>query len=226
MDLQGLEYALPASHYEQVTAGRSNYLNSGNFKKKALQAMNELDGWCTKEKATVLMDLVLMLKPQRVVEIGVFGGKSLVPMAFAVRELGSGIVIGIDPWSQEESAIGMDGGNLEYWGNLDHDRIYKKLTSKISKFGLDSTILLIRKSSEQADPIGDIDMIHIDGNHSEEASLFDVNKWVPLVRKGGIIVFDDVNWESTNKATAWLDENCIKFAEFHADNIWGIWIKP
>lgn len=226
MDLQEIEYAMPASHYEQYVEARGEYTSSSKLKKKAFKAMDELDGWCSKEKASVLIDMVLMLKPKMVVEIGVYGGKSLVPMAFALREAGSGVVVGIDPWSREESAVGMDGVNLDFWGKLNHEKIYQGLVSKVQQFGLENQIILIRATSEKAEPIPEIDILHIDGNHSEETSLIDVYKWVPLVRKGGLIIFDDVNWATTNKATAWLNENCIKFAEFSGDNIWGIWIKP
>lgn len=226
MDLQGVEFAMPASHYEQVVMEKQNAISGYKIKWKAFQAMDELEGWCSRDKASVLIDLILMMKPKMVVEIGVFGGKSLVPMAFALKEIGSGVAIGIDPWSSTESAVGMDGVNYDYWSKLDHEQIYQGLVSKINKFGLNNHIMLIRETSEEAMPIPDIELLHIDGNHSEETSLLDVYKWVPFVKKGGIIVFDDVNWKSTNKATQWLDEHCIKFAEFSGDNIWGIWIKP
>ena len=55
-------------------------------KSTALQAMKELEGWCTDNKASILIDLILESKPTIIVEIGVFGGKSLVPMAFALKE--------------------------------------------------------------------------------------------------------------------------------------------
>lgn len=226
MDLHGVEFAMPASHYEQVVMEKQNALTGYKVKWKAFQAMDELEGWCSKEKASVLIDMCLLLKAKTVVEIGVYGGKSLVPMAFALRELGNGVVIGIDPWSSAESAVGMDGVNHDFWSKLDHEKIYQGLLDKVNKFGLSGNIMLLRETSESAMPIPDIDILHIDGNHSEETSLLDVYKWVPFVKKGGLIIFDDVNWATTNKATAWLDENCIKFAEFHGDNIWGIWVKP
>jgi len=225
MDLYGLEQAMASSHYEITAAKQQSPISVFKMKSKAFSAMDELEGWCSKEKASVLIDFVLMIKPKIAVEIGVYGGKSLVPIAYALQESG-GKIYGIDPWSAGESAIGMDGVNLDFWGNLDHEAIYSHLVKKIKKFGLESTVSLIRKTSESAAPIQNIDMIHIDGNHSEETSLIDVTKWVPLVRSGGIIIFDDVNWVTTNAATKWLDENCIKFATFEGDNIWGVWVKP
>ena len=76
--------------------------------------------------------------------------------------------------------------------------------------------------------------MHIDGNHSEEASYADVAKWVPLVNSGGWIVFDDVTWHNrlgvytTKKAVEWLDRNCMRLAQFHdtGETEWVLWIKP
>ncbi|MBI2810794.1 MAG: class I SAM-dependent methyltransferase [Candidatus Melainabacteria bacterium] len=53
------------------------------------------------------MDYIFELKPERVVEIGVFGGKSLVPMACALRANQKGRIYGIDPWDNKESVRGL-----------------------------------------------------------------------------------------------------------------------
>src|SRR5271170_6961170 len=63
-----------------------------------------LDGWATSEKGCTLAALVLANKPKLVVEIGVFAGRSLLPMALALKANGSGKVIGIDPYDSQESA--------------------------------------------------------------------------------------------------------------------------
>jgi len=89
---------------------------------------------------------------------------------------------------------------------------------------------LIPTTSEAAPRIPDIDILHVDGNHSEEISFSDVLKWVPLVKKGGFIIFDDMAWYENNrftteKAVSWLDEHCFKLAEFTDVCVWGIWVK-
>ena len=76
-----------------------------------------------------------------------------------------------------------------------------------------------------------IDILHIDGNHSEQASYLDVTKWVPLVRSGGWIFFDDMTWFengvfTTARAVEWLNANCYKLAECTDVCTWGVWIKP
>ncbi len=79
--------------------------------------------------------------------------------------------------------------------------------------GLEQHVTLVRTTSEDANLIYDIDILHIDGNHSEKSSLFDVMKWAPLVNEEGIIVFDDITWGTTVPAVDWLHENCIKILQ-------------
>lgn len=214
-----------ASHYE-ISKDIDRVQAAAAVKLNAFQVMDELEGWCSKFKAGVLVDLVLMLKPEKVVEIGVFGGKSLVPMAVACKANNKGIAVGIDPWSTVASVEGQDGANLSWWGSIDHEGILRGLVDKINKFGLNDRVALVRNTSEGADIIENIDILHVDGNHSERTALFDVKKWVPNVRKGGVIIMDDLNWEGPQKAISWLDASCVRFATF-SDNgsDWGIWIK-
>lgn len=61
------------------------------------------DGWCTLEKAYALAAAVIMLRPSLVVEVGIWAGRSFVPMALALKQIGKGQIIGIDPWKAEES---------------------------------------------------------------------------------------------------------------------------
>lgn len=214
------------SHYENVILQVDTLTIINQVKQQAFNSMNLLEGWCTKNKASVLMDLAFMLKPATIVEIGVWGGKSLIPMAYALRANQQGKIYGIDPWDSIESIKGMDGINYDWWKSIDHYKILQGLQLKIIEFSLQDYIILLKTTSEQAPLLYNIDILHIDGNHSEQASFLDVNKWVPHVRSGGIIVFDDITWGTNANAVKWLDENCIKLAQFHEDNDWGIWIKP
>jgi len=220
-----MNHETPAKHMEYIA--EADYLTSTEaLKRNAFHAMDQLEGWCSKQKAAVLIDLICMTQPEVIVEIGVFGGKSLVPMAYALQANGHGKIYGIDPWDNQESMDGMDGVNLEWWEAVDHNKILRELLQKVHNFGLNRHVELIRATSELAPVIPNIDILHIDGNHSEKASLFDVEKWFPLVKKGGIIVFDDVSWCTTKAAVQWLESNSVQFVQFTGDNIWGIWVKP
>lgn len=222
------DYTPPNSHYEYRAKATTSIDSEKRFKQTALFAMRQLQGWCSEYKASTLMDLVCLMHPQTIVEIGVFGGKSLVPMAYALKALGTGgVIYGIDPWSSFASAEGQEGSNQDYWANLDHDSILSELQNKIAIFNLTNQIKLIRATSEDASPIEGIDILHIDGNHSNDASYYDICKWGPLVRKGGMIIFDDITWSTIDKALTFLNENYTKLIQIDDDsNSWGIWIKP
>jgi len=217
----------PPSHYEHVIDKNA----IASIKQIALNMMDHLTGWCSKEKGGVLFDLVIKKRPDIIVEIGVFGGKSVVPMAVGLKANGKGMLYGIDPWEAEESVIGLQAEtNKQWWGKLNHEEILNGLLQKIIQFKLEDQITLIRSTSENAPVIENIDILHIDGNHSEEASYFDVITWLPRVKQGGWIIFDDMTWNenghyTTARAVQWLNTHCIKIAEFSEDCDWGIWVK-
>lgn len=222
-----MHYELPPpAHYEMIVASEKSRQESP-FKIDTLKKLKQLDGWCSDFKASTLMEIVWLMRPQVIVEIGVFGGKSLVPMAFVLKDLGRGVAYGIDPWSAAASVEGSDGENKTWWENLDHKAILDKLQSKIYQFGLDDQIYLVQATSQTAPEIPNIDILHIDGNHSDESSYFDVLKWVPLVRRGGMIIFDDINWSTIERAPQWLDKNCTRMVSIKDEsNEWAIWVKP
>lgn len=224
------EPPVAVSHFEQLIFTSDREVN---IKQVALSYMQQLDGWCSDAKASFLINTILKNQPEVVVEIGVFGGKSLVPMAYALKMNQKGKIYGIDPWETFHSLAYMsDESNRTYWQNIDHSEIMQKLVQKISQFDLQNQILLIKKSSQEAEPINSIDLLHIDGNHSEEASYLDITKWVPLVKKGGWIILDDLNWNENGvytqtKSIDYLNTNCTKIIESHnsIDGSWGVWMK-
>jgi len=227
----------PIEHTEENTAQAAPIeeeiaYDEVRVKQEAFAFMNQLQGWCTEQKASILIDIILKTRPNKIVEIGVYGGKSVVPMACALKAVGKGKIYGIDPWDNGAAIAGvMNQDNLNYWSNINLQAIKVGLFQKISQFGLGDSIVLIESTSEAAPPIQDIDILHIDGNHSDITSYFDVTKWVPLVKSGGWIILDDMTWYenamfTTERADEWLNTHCKKFAEFKDDSIWGIWIKP
>lgn len=226
MEFYNYEEKSPLPSHFEYTLGVNKEAFNPDLKDQALQSLKGLHGWCSEYKASVLFDLITILKPEVIVEIGVFGGKSLIPMAYALKNNQGGIIYGIDPWDSEESIQGMEGANREWWQSVNHQTILDHLKGKIKHFNLDKQIILIKKTSADAKVIHNIDILHIDGNHSEEAAYLDVNKWTPYVKKGGLIIFDDVGGFETDKAVEWLNENCILLTEFSGENVWGIWVKP
>ncbi len=219
--------AQPISHLEHIV----DPAHAMRVKEEAFYYMDSLEGWCTKQKASILIDIVLKAQPMTIVEIGVWGGKSLVPMATAVRANEQGIVYGIDPWDRLASVEDMiEENNILFWSKVDHQRVREDLIINLERFDLDYFTRIFKTSSEDAPPIHDIDVLHIDGNHSDHMSYLDVTKWVPLVRRGGWIIFDGMGWAekgtfTTARAVNWLSNHCNKIAEYQEDGGWGIWLK-
>ncbi|MGV1047669.1 MAG: class I SAM-dependent methyltransferase [Solirubrobacterales bacterium] len=151
-----------------------------------------MDGWCSVEKAVALAGLVITMKPMMCVEIGVWAGRSLLPMAWALKENGNGRVIGIDPYSAQESAKNEFAGNEEWWGKQDHEIIMKKFQSFVRNFSLESVVQLIRKPANDAEPVRTA-LLHIDGSHTEQA-VKDAERFGAMVPVGGIVVLDDIAW--------------------------------
>ena len=184
------------------------------YQSEVLKEHPNFFGWCPKDKAVQIMNLIHAHQCQVCVEVGVLGGSSFFPMASALAFNRQGIAYAIDPWTNEACLVGyeeMDDKYHKYWGKLDLDKVMDKFIGGMRNNGLDSTYLIMRMSSAQAYPhFNDesIDFLHIDGNHSEQAALFDVTHWLPKVKKGGVICFDDAWWESTQPAIKILLEQC------------------
>lgn len=172
------------------------------------------EGWCWPEKACAMAELIISTNAQKVVEIGIFGGRSLVPQALALKSLGNGLILGIDPWRKESSIEGgADPATEKWWKTLDLHSIHKEFMEHVWRLNLQDHCLIMRSGSEVCVRLfqdQSIDILHIDGNHSELVSCRDVKLWCPKVRVGGHIWFDDTNWESVSKALWMLDQCCSR----------------
>ena len=158
-----------------------------------LDKFTRIDGWCTEKKALALASLVIGMRPQTVVEVGVFGGKSALPMALALKENGFGVIHCIDSWSAEVSASGEEAANVEWWGKLDHEAVYQKFMSLMNEFQVQKYCKVHRAKSDDVKPPTFIDLFHCDGSHTDQA-VKDVLRFAARVRIGGIVVMDDLEW--------------------------------
>ncbi len=178
-----------------------------------LAQQHTAEGWCSREKAAKMMDLIHEVRPDVCVEIGVFGGASIYPTAKALRYLHKGIVYAIDPWAKGDCQAGYDPEDPNYiwWSSIDLEKIYQGFLKLLARHQLQPFCKPLRMTSEEAlaqFPDHSIDILHIDGNHTEEIAFFDATMWLPKVKSGGYIWFDDVNWPSTARAREYLQEHC------------------
>lgn len=191
----------------------------------AFLADPHVQGWCTPEKAEYIAILTLDAAPKQIVEIGVFGGKSLVPFAMAAQSIG-GHVTGIDPWSKEAALEGDIGAeNAAWWGSLNYEEIYEGAVGAVSKYGAESNTTILRMKDTVALPLfadESIDILHVDGNHSEAVSQRYINQWGTKLRKGGYLIMDDTDWAS-QAATVKLIES--RYSKVHSAHSWAVYQK-
>lgn len=112
-------------------------------------------------------------------EIGVAEGN------FSCDMLAWGIPLlySVDTWQTINGQFG-DGGFDQQW----HDQNYAKASFRLQKFGARSKILR-GFSADMAKQVPDnsLGIIHLDGDHSYEGVMSDLNSWFPKVVSGGVI---------------------------------------
>ena len=173
-------------------------------------AEDGLEGWCSRAKAVALTDAILEEKPQLCVEIGVFGGRSIVPSAAALRQNGSGVIYGIETWSPSVATEHFTSEeNDAWWQKVDFPRIKRDFFAFIAQHGYTEQIRIIEASSRNAAPLFEsIDFLHIDGGHSVFNAAEDVVLYASKLKIGGIVVLDDIDWPTTGPAHDILKSIC------------------
>jgi len=129
-------------------------------------------------------DLIVNLKPERVVELGTHYGTSLWSFAQAVK--GHNIhteLNAVDTWEGEKHA--------GFYG----EEVFETVNEVKKKYYHDLKINLIRKTFDEA--LADfkdnsIDVLHIDGLHTYEAVKHDFESWLPKMKESGMVLFHDI----------------------------------
>jgi len=170
--------------------------------------IQRLEGWCTHQKAEHIAELILDRRPELIVEIGVFGGRTSIAMGMACQYLRHGKVIGIDPWTHAAALEGEQSAvDAEWWSKLDMDQIYSGAMNAIRALGVEDYVEFRRQHDADAlgsFPDGGIDMLHLDSNHSELISVRSVRDWAPKVKPGGVFLMDDTLWPTQQRAVELL----------------------
>ena len=175
-----------------------------------LTAVTALEGWCSPQKAMLLYSLARAHKPKTVVEIGIYGGRSIVPIAAALKDNGVGQVYGIETWSgSAATSYRTNIANDFWWQNIDFPKLKGDFLQFVVQHQLQDTIRVVEAASDRCAGLFDrIDLLHIDGGHSTYGAAQDVVNYVSKVPSGGIIVYDDINWPSTAAGLDILRDSC------------------
>ena len=156
-------------------------------------------GWCSLEKATALAAIIVALRPKVVVELGVWMGGSAIPMAIALRAVGTGQLIAIDAWSTEASVSGQEAeSHLKWWGETmgeaGHKCAFETFLQRLKKHGIPAERCTVRRQrTDHAIVPASIDVLHHDANHGPQV-VRDIERWTPSIRIGGLLILDDLDW--------------------------------
>jgi len=170
-----------------------------NIFQKLDQIVPELPGWGGAEKSKTLAAMVIALRPQISVEIGIYGGRTFFGLALAHAHIGVGSAWAIDPWSNQAASEGYEGGNLEFWQRVPLQKLFTDFEHKVFELSVKNVTVIHRKKSDDVEPPDNIGILHVDGQHTEQA-VRDVNRFASKVHVGGIVVMDDTTWQNGSDA--------------------------
>lgn len=165
-------------------------------------------------------DLVAVLKPALLVELGVDRGESYFGFCQSALENETGTrCFGIDTWRGDQHA-----------GEYDETTFSEVCAHNRANYELFST--LIRSSFEDALPrfgAQTIDVLHLDGLHTEAAVRHDLDLWLPKLRPGGLLLLHDVGVRQKGFGVwkIWEDlQTQSRSWTFHDGPGLGVWQKP
>ena len=139
-----------------------------------------------------------------IVEIGVFGGAHLLLLAERFKHCGH-VIVGIDPWEKIDVFNGTPAKDIDPALVKARRDDFKKnrvdLERAIADYKYDIR-LMHGLSTEYCAEFADesIDVLHIDGDHSEAGLTTDLESFFPKLARGGVIIGDDWGMESVRKA--------------------------
>jgi hypothetical protein len=187
----------------------------------------DFGGGCSIEKATTFAWLIKKLKINKSIDIGVYKGRSFLPQAYAHKTFTGGYCFGVDPYlnsnaNQSEAPINKSDVNA-FVNATSFDQLYIDILDRLKFKKLTEHGGIIRKPSLEAVSEleklhqGNFGLIHIDGNHDSHFVLMDVKGYLPLLSKGGVIVLDDVSWDSVKPAVEYISSK-LSHVITHSDS--------
>lgn len=167
----------------------------------------DLYGWGS--DAPVFRRLIEAVRPSLIIEVGTWKGASAIHMAGICKELGLNTkILCIDTWL----------GAIEMWTDKTDETRYKALDirngwphlyyqfiANVVKTGHDDCIVPFPISSLSAarwlQRYGvTADLIYIDASHDTHDVYWDIQHYLPILNRGGVMFGDDYDWGSVRQA--------------------------
>ncbi|MES2122456.1 MAG: class I SAM-dependent methyltransferase [Chlamydiota bacterium] len=182
--------------------------------------------WSSQEKTKLLLELIVLTRPQVCVEVGAFNGSTTLPILAGLQYLKSGTAYIIDAWSNAEAIKGLpaNDSNTIWWARVDMGTVKNQFVQLLNRWSLNSYCHILEMSSEAAaSQVPPIDFLHLDGNFSEMGALRDSELYLPKVVRGGYILVSNalvtVAGKPTKMKALWpLFEQCDIICEIEQSN--------
>jgi hypothetical protein len=139
-------------------------------------------------------------RPELIVEVGSWKGKSAIHMATLLRERGlTATIVCVDTWlgtSTQMLSAAQPKWRIEQYRHHGYPTLYYQFLANVKYMGLQGYIVPFPNTSNiaarclaywQIQP----DMIYIDGNHDEDDVYQDLVNYWSLLRPGGVLFGDD-----------------------------------
>ncbi|MCK0206465.1 glycosyltransferase [Starkeya koreensis] len=175
----------------------------------------DMGGGSALDKIYVMAGLAGRLGLKSYVEIGVYRGRSLLPMALSFAARG-GRSYGIDPYLrsaayEQDIPPAQFDAVTAFIEATDYDAVHDEFLRRRDEVKLASSCELLRETSARAGGLlrarGILaDMVHIDGNHDRAHALADVMNYIGIMTDGAILVLDDIDWPSVGDALSYAKE--------------------
>src|SRR5947207_11234135 len=165
-------------------------------------------------------DLVAAFQPRVLVELGVDRGESYFAFCQSAAENKTGTrCFGIDAWRGDQHAGGYDETTFAQVSA--HNRANYNAFSALIRASFDAAL-------DQFEPES-IDILHIDGLHTESAVRHDIASWLPKIRPGGSLLLHDVDVRGRDFGVwkVWTElQGRGRSWTFHNGPGLGLWQKP
>jgi predicted O-methyltransferase YrrM len=145
----------------------------------------------------------LVGKPIKALQIGCFEGMGTVWFLDNILTHPDATLLDIDPFYSDGDLVGADFNIVQglYYHNLEECE------------GKNKHNIIVGKSQDILPTLADnsFDFIYVDGSHLKKDVAFDAEQAHRLLKSGGILIFDDYDWDTNdpNVSREWLPHDAI-----------------
>lgn len=180
-------------------------------------------GWHS--ESVVFKNLVRETRPKTIVEVGTWLGASAINMAKAAKEEGlDPKVYCVDTWLGAEEF-------WTKWSNTPerdlkcrngYPLVYFDFLANVVEHGMQDVIVPVPNTSHIGSMIlkhrgVEADLIYIDASHEYEDVKSDIRDYMPLLKGGGVMFGDDMDWDGVRDA---VRDSLGESFEVVEDNFW------